>query len=135
MANSKEAKAEKILSEAKTKYQESILEAKEKAVQMLEEAKREERKMRQDLQSAQQRLEKRESMFDQKLLEFQDKQTKLQEKIDFFMEIQTTQINKNITNKKDIYIEEAIHVLDDLQSGSAKKEMPTKLKKEKAVKS
>ncbi len=36
---------------------------------------------------------------------------------------------------KDIYIEEAIHVLDDLQSGSAKKEMPAKLKKEKVVKS
>ena len=36
---------------------------------------------------------------------------------------------------KDIYIEEAIHVLDDLQSGSAKKEITTKLKKEKAVKS
>lgn len=89
MANSKEAKAEKILAEAKTKYQESILEAKEKAVQMLEDAKREERKMRQDLQNAQQRLEKRESMFDQKLLEFQDKQTKLQEKIDHITNIKT----------------------------------------------
>ena len=89
MANSKEAKAEKILSEAKTRYQESILEAKEKAVQMLEEAKREERKMRQDLQNAGQRLEKRESMFDQKLLEFQDKQTKLQEKIDHITNIKT----------------------------------------------
>ena len=45
--------------------------------------------MRQDLQSAQQRLEKRESMFDQKLLEFQDKQTKLQEKIDHITNIKT----------------------------------------------
>ena len=35
---------------------------------------------------------------------------------------------------KDIYIEEAIHVLDDLQSGSAKKELTNKLKKNKAVK-
>lgn len=81
-ASSMEAKAEKILSEAKTKYQETILEAKEKTVSMMEEAKREERKMRDNLQSVQQRLERRESMFDQKLLEFQDKQTKLQEKID-----------------------------------------------------
>ena len=32
------------------------------------------------------------------------------EKIDFFMEIQTTQINKNITNKKDIYIEEVMNL-------------------------
>jgi carboxyl-terminal processing protease len=36
---------------------------------------------------------------------------------------------------KDIYVEEAIHVLDDLQSGSAKKELTNKLKKDKAVKS
>jgi ribonucrease Y len=88
-ASSMEAKAEKILSEAKTKYQETILEAKEKTVNMMEEAKREERKMRDNLQSVQQRLERREGMFDQKLLEFQDKQTKLQEKIDHITNIKT----------------------------------------------
>ncbi len=88
-ATSVEAKAEKILSEAKTKYQEAVLDAKEKAVQIMEDAKREERKMRQDFQSAQQRLERRESMFDQKLLEFQDKQSKLQEKIDHITQIKT----------------------------------------------
>lgn len=88
-ASSMEAKAEKILSEAKTKYQETILEAKEKTVNMMEEAKREERKMRDNLQSVQQRLERRESMFDQKLLEFQDKQAKLQEKIDHITNIKT----------------------------------------------
>ncbi len=81
-ANSIEAKAEKILTEAKTKQQELILQAKEKAVQVIEEAKREEKQTRQGLHDLQQRLERRESMFDQKLLEFQDKQTKLQEKID-----------------------------------------------------
>ncbi|MCX6781603.1 MAG: ribonuclease Y [Candidatus Magasanikbacteria bacterium] len=88
-ASSIEAKAEKILSEAKTKYQEAVLDAKEKAVQIMEEAKREERKMRQDLQAAGQRLDRRESMFDQKLLELQDKQTKLQEKIDHITKIKT----------------------------------------------
>ncbi|GAA4064291.1 carboxy terminal-processing peptidase [Flavobacterium cheonanense] len=36
---------------------------------------------------------------------------------------------------KDIYIEEAIHVLDDLQSGNTKKALTTKLKKEKVIKS
>lgn len=88
-ANSTEAKAEKILSEAKIKYQEHVLLAKEKAVQVMEEAKKEERKIRQDMISAQQRLERRESMFDQKLLEFQDKQTKLQEKIEHVGKIKT----------------------------------------------
>ncbi|HLD60744.1 MAG TPA: ribonuclease Y [Patescibacteria group bacterium] len=81
-ANSLEARAEQMLTEAKTKQQGIILEAKEKAVQVIDEAKREEQRMRNDVHSAQQRLEKRESMFDQKLLEVQDKQQKLQEKID-----------------------------------------------------
>lgn len=81
-ANSLEAKAEQILTEAKNKQQTIILEAKEKAVQFLDEAKKEEQRMRQDLHTEKQRLEKRETTFDQKLLEFQDKQTKLQEKID-----------------------------------------------------
>ncbi|MFA6105755.1 MAG: ribonuclease Y [Patescibacteria group bacterium] len=80
--NSLEAKAEQMLTEAKNKYQTIILEAKEKAVHFLDEAKKEEQKMRQELSVEKQRLEKRETTFDQKLLELQDKQTKLQEKID-----------------------------------------------------
>lgn len=81
-ANSLEAKAEHILTEAKNKQQTIILEAKEKAVQFIDDAKKEEQRMRQELSAEKQRLEKRENMFDQKLLEFQDKQSKLQEKID-----------------------------------------------------
>lgn len=81
-ANSVEAKAEKMMAEAKTKQQELILQGKEKAQQIIDESKREEKQQRQNLMSAQQRLERRESMFDQKLLEFQDNQTKLQEKIE-----------------------------------------------------
>src|SRR3989338_9205051 len=64
-ANSLESRAEQMLTEAKTKQQGIILEAKEKAVQVIDEAKREEQRMRNDVHSAQQRLEKRESMFDQ----------------------------------------------------------------------
>jgi carboxyl-terminal processing protease len=36
---------------------------------------------------------------------------------------------------KDIYVEEAVHVLDDLQSGSPKNELGSKTKKEKFIKS
>lgn len=89
IANSAESKAEKMLAEAKTKYQEQILNSKEKAVQILEDAKREERKIRQELTNAGQRLERRETMFDQKLLEFQDKQQKIQEKIDHINNIKS----------------------------------------------
>ncbi len=81
-ANSIEAKAEKILIEAKNKQQELLLEAKEKSVKLLDEAKREEKQLRQEVHAIQERLERREVMFDQKILEFQDKENKLQEKIE-----------------------------------------------------
>ncbi len=81
-ANSAESKAEKMLEEAKSKHQTLILEAKEKAVQIIEEAKKEEKQTKLELSATQQRLEKRENMFDQKLLELQDKQQKIQEKVD-----------------------------------------------------
>ena len=81
-ANSTEAKAEKMMTEAKTKQQELILQGKEKAQQLMDEAKREERQAKNELASAQQRLEKRETTFDQKLLELQDNQNKLMEKVE-----------------------------------------------------
>ncbi|PIT87684.1 MAG: ribonuclease Y [Candidatus Magasanikbacteria bacterium CG10_big_fil_rev_8_21_14_0_10_40_10] len=86
-ANSIEAKAEKILAEAKSKQQELILQAKEKAVGIIEESKNEEKQMRLDLQNQQKRLEKREGLFDQKLLEFQGKQEKMQENIEKVQDI------------------------------------------------
>src|SRR3989339_477093 len=82
LVNSSEAKAEKILLEAKTKQQEYILQGQEKATKMIDEAKREDQQMRVELRDIKARLEKRENMFDQKLLEFQGNQTKLQEKVD-----------------------------------------------------
>ncbi|OGH87554.1 MAG: ribonuclease Y [Candidatus Magasanikbacteria bacterium RIFOXYC2_FULL_42_28] len=81
-ANSLEAKAEKIMAEAKTKQQELVLEGKEKAQKMIDEAKHEERQAKNELAAAQLRLEKRETTFDQKLLELQGDQTKLMEKVE-----------------------------------------------------
>lgn len=86
-ANSLEAKAEKMLNEAKAQQQDIIIKGKEKATQVLDEAKREERQLRQELHNVQQRLERRESMFDQKLLEFQNNQQKLQEKAEKIQQI------------------------------------------------
>lgn len=80
--NSAESKAEKMILEAKTKQQEIILEGQNKATVLVDAAKKEDQQMRQELREIKARLEKRENMFDQKLLEFQDKQTKLQEKVD-----------------------------------------------------
>jgi ribonuclease Y len=75
-----EAKAKKILDDAKNREREFLLLAKEKGVKIVEEAKREESARRAELTETQKRIEKREALFDQKLLELQDKQTKLVEK-------------------------------------------------------
>ncbi|PJE76780.1 ribonuclease Y [Candidatus Uhrbacteria bacterium CG10_big_fil_rev_8_21_14_0_10_48_16] len=74
------AKQQEVLQETKTHEQQALLQAKEKAMKIIEEAKQEEQSRRRDLQDQQRRLEKRESMFDQKLLEFEDKKTGLEEK-------------------------------------------------------
>jgi ribonucrease Y len=76
-----EENAEKILSEVKNKQNEILLKAQEKALKIIEEAKEEEKKRHQELNNLQSRLEKRETVFSQKLLELQDKQQKLYDKI------------------------------------------------------
>jgi len=78
---SAESKAEKILSEAKDKQHNIILQAQEKALKIVDEATKEENRSRQEIRNLQSRLEKRESTFSQKLLELQDKQQKLYDKV------------------------------------------------------
>ena len=77
---SAEAKADQIIQEAKSKTQGLLLQAKDKSIKFLEDAKREEAERRQDLVQTQRRIEKRESMFDEKLLDLENKQVKLQNK-------------------------------------------------------
>ncbi len=77
---SAEAKAEQIMQDAKNRAQAFLLEAKDKGLKMIEEAKQEDVQRRQEVQAAQRRLEKRESMFDEKLLDLENKQVKLQDK-------------------------------------------------------
>lgn len=78
---SAEARAEKILSEVKEKQNNMILQAQEKALKIIDEAKKEENNSRQEIRNLQNRLEKRENTFSQKLLELQDKQQKLYDKV------------------------------------------------------
>lgn len=73
-----ERKAEEIMQEAKRREREFLLKAKDKGLQMIDEAKREEAQRRQEVAKLQDRLEKRESLFDNKLLEFEEKQSKLE---------------------------------------------------------
>ena len=70
---SAELKADHILEEAKNKTKNLQLEAKDKALSIIEEAKNEEKSRRQQLNELENRLSKRESLFDRKLLELEDK--------------------------------------------------------------
>lgn len=76
--NSAERKAESIIADAKQKQKDLLLEANNKALTLIEESKVEERDRRRQMQEIENRLTKRESMFDRKLMEFEDSKQKLE---------------------------------------------------------
>ncbi len=78
--NSAERKAEKIIITAKNKEKEILLAAKDKAIAIIDEAKKEETERRREIQHLQIRLEKREEIFDKKILELENRQQRLREK-------------------------------------------------------
>lgn len=90
-AETAEQRAIEIINEAKNQQKEILLEAKDKSIAVIDEAKKDERERRRELEAQRQRLEKRESVFDKKLLELEDKQTKLREK-----EMQVDKIKEEI---------------------------------------
>ena len=86
-ADNAQNKAEKILGEAKTKEKELLLKAQDKALKILDESKKEESHRRKEINDLQHRLEQRETSFSQKLLDLQDKQQKLYDKVTEVQEI------------------------------------------------
>lgn len=95
-AKSIEAKTQKMINDAKTKQQELLLSAKEKSLKIIDEAKKEEQSRRQELRNLQKRLEKRETLFDQRLLDLENKQTKIHNKAQ-----QVENIKKEISKIKE----------------------------------
>ena len=85
--NNAENNAEKIIAEAKVKQTEILLDAQGKALKTIEEAKKEEERRRQEVKELQSRLEKRENSFSQKLLELQEKQQQLYDKVNQVEEV------------------------------------------------
>ncbi len=77
-----EEKIEKLIAEARGKQKEILLEAQDRSIKILDEAKNDARQTKKDLEVAKQRLEKRESLFDQKLLDLENKKQELVEKAD-----------------------------------------------------
>ena len=82
-----ELKAEKIIADAKAEQTKLLAESQNKALSILDEAKKDENKRRQEINEMQARLEKRENTFSQKLLELQDKQQQLYDKVNQVEEI------------------------------------------------
>lgn len=77
-----EEKIEKLINDAKSKQKEILLKGQEKSIEILDEAKKEARQERQDLEMAKKRLESRESLFDQKLMDLENKKQELVDKAD-----------------------------------------------------
>ena len=82
-----EHKAENIIDEARAKEKDILLKAQDKALKLIEDAKQENDARRKEITAWQNRLEKRETAFSQKILELQDKQQELYDKI---AEVETT---------------------------------------------
>lgn len=80
-------RAEKLISEAKIKEKDLLLKAQDKALSIIEESKKEEAIRRNDINNLQKRLEQRETSFSQKLLDLQEKQQKLYDKVTEVQEI------------------------------------------------
>ncbi|MDX9893662.1 MAG: ribonuclease Y [Patescibacteria group bacterium] len=75
-----ETKVETLINDAKAKQKQLLLEANDKALKIIEDAKVEEKERQQEMIRAQKRLEKREGLFDQKLLELESKKQELLDK-------------------------------------------------------
>lgn len=99
--SSAERKAETILNKANQKSSDILLEAKDKSLQIIEEAKTEEKERRKNLNELENRLTKRESLFDKKILELEEDKQKiinskkqLEQSKDEIKEIRQQQLDK-----------------------------------------
>ncbi|PKM88705.1 ribonuclease Y [Candidatus Falkowbacteria bacterium HGW-Falkowbacteria-2] len=86
-ASNAQNKAESILNDAKSKEKELLLKAQDKALKIIDEAKNEESQRRKEINGLQSRLEQRENSFSQKLIDLQEKQQKLYDKVNEVQEI------------------------------------------------
>ncbi len=77
---SAERRAQQLVLDAKNKQKEILIEAKELSLKIIDEAKKEEKERRSEINKIQHRLEQRESMFDKKILELENKQKKVSDR-------------------------------------------------------
>lgn len=88
-----EARIETLINEAKAKQKQFLLEANDKALKIVENAKNDARQTQQDVAHSQKVLEKRQALYDQKILDIESKDKLIVEKIDKINKIKE-EINK-----------------------------------------
>jgi ribonuclease Y len=130
-----EARLQKALDEAKQKEKDILFNAKERALKLIEDAKQEETSRRRQLDGLQDRLEKRENAFDQKLMQLEKQQLSLKDKenrmdnirgeLEKIREQQVAKLEKiaNLTK------EEARRVLIEASEREMKDELLSRIKK------
>lgn len=82
MTESAEARAKDILLKAKVRQQEIFFKAREESLRIIDKAKKEELDRRKELKILEDRLEKRQSLFEKKIFELESRQRDLVEKAD-----------------------------------------------------
>ena len=72
-------KAKRILEDAKSKQQSLLIQAQEQSIKIMTDAKTEINEEKKNLKNEKEKIEKREALFDEKLLSLEEKQTKIME--------------------------------------------------------
>ncbi len=130
-----ETKVEALINDAKAKQKELLLEANDKALKIIEGAKSEERERQQELIRAQKRLENRETLFDQKLLDLENKKQELLDKAEKIEKIKAEIIDirdqqlKKLEKVASLTKEEAKKVLLDNTEREMQEELVLRIKK------
>ncbi len=133
--NSAETRALQLVEEAKIKQKELMIEAKDKSLAIVETAKKEETERRKEMSKQQEHLQKRESMFDQKLLDLEKRNEQLQGEFQHvekskqeIAEIKKEQIAK-LERVANLSQEEAKNVLMDYTEKQIKEDILHRVKK------
>jgi len=134
-----EAKLQQLILHTKNKQKDLMMEAKDKAMKILDKAKNEAEEERKELRHIQSRLEKRENLFDQKLINLEEKQQQIYDKT-----ARLEQAKKEILKIKEEQMaklekvaaltkEQAKQVLLDNSENEIKEELVQRIKKVQAT--
>ncbi|NCF75002.1 MAG: ribonuclease Y [Xanthomonadaceae bacterium] len=130
-----EKKSAELISKTKEKAREILLVARDKSIKVIDEAKREEYSRRKELSKMRLRLEKREEIFDKKILEMENKErkiqkenfyiTKIKEKIKEIRDSQIKKLEKIATLTKS----KAKNILLDLVEKESEEDLMSRIRK------